>query len=269
MQVVGARPQFVKLAPVCRAIEAAQRRRRGDHEPGRAYRPALRPGDVGRLLLRAWHSAGRTSTSASAPAPRPADRPHAGSARDGDARAPAGHGADLRRHQLDARRDAGGRQAARAGRPHRGRPAQLQPADARGSEPPRRRPSFRPAVRADAGSDAQPGERGPRRPRPPRRRRHAGRDPRLRAGRARTLARARTPRAREGRLPRRDTASRGQHRGLAPRRAARSARGGRHTGAARDPPAAPAHGPRHPRCGPRAARRAADCGPWNRSATST
>ena len=55
-------------------------------------------------------------------------------------RAPAGPGTDLRRHQLDARGDARRGEAARAGRPRRSGPAQLQSPHAGGDQPRRRRP---------------------------------------------------------------------------------------------------------------------------------
>ena len=66
MQVVGARPQFVKLAPVCRAIAAANAGGARIENFVVHTGPALRPGDVRRLLRRARRSRRPTSTSASA-----------------------------------------------------------------------------------------------------------------------------------------------------------------------------------------------------------
>ena len=54
------------------------------------------------------------------------------------------------------------RQAGRAGRPRRGRPAQLRSADAGGDQPGRRRPPLALALRADADGRRQPARRGDR-----------------------------------------------------------------------------------------------------------
>ncbi len=162
IQVVGARPQFVKLAPVCRAIDAARNQ-------GAA---------IESLIV---HTGQHYDTSMSDVFFDELDIPRA----DVDLGIGSGsHGRQtgrmlekLEETFVERRPDlvltygdtnstlaatlAGG-EAARSGRPHRSGPAQLQPADAGGSESPRRRPPFRPAVRADAGIHAQPLERRPR-----------------------------------------------------------------------------------------------------------
>ena len=62
--VVGARPNFMKSAPVHRALAALDPVARARARP---YGPALRRRDVGRLLRGARAAAARTSSSASAP----------------------------------------------------------------------------------------------------------------------------------------------------------------------------------------------------------
>ena len=69
----------------------------------------------------------------------------AGSAAPGSStrsRRAAGLGARLRRHELDARRRAGGRRGRRPARARRGRAAQLRPLDAGGAQPDRDRPAL-------------------------------------------------------------------------------------------------------------------------------
>ena len=69
-----------------------------------------------------------------------------------------------------------------AGRPPRGRPALVQPPDARGAQPRAHRPRRRPAAGAHADGDGPPRRRGPGEPEPARRRRHDRRLPRRRRG---------------------------------------------------------------------------------------
>ena len=132
--VLGARPQFIKAAVVSPGADGA----RGVPRGAAAHRAALRRADVGRLLR-----------GAGDPGADLAPRHRLGSARRSRpgrmleaiesvlARSPARLGAGLRRHQLDARRRAGRRQAAHPGRARRGGPALLQPHDAGGDQPDR------------------------------------------------------------------------------------------------------------------------------------
>ena len=263
MQVVGARPQFVKLAPVCRAIEAANARAQQIESlvvhTGQHYDPAM--SDV--FFSELGHPEADLDLGIGSGIARATDRPHAGSAGDGDHRAPAGPGADLRRHQLDARRDARGRRSCTCRSPT-SRPG-LRSFN-------RRMPEEANRLVADHLSDLLFA------PTPEAMRNLANEGL---AARARLVGdvmldaiRAFAPVALERSrvLERLGLAKGGYlvatlHRaentdGLAPRRAARSARGGRHARAARGPAAASAHGPRHSRRGPRAAhgRRIADRG---------
>ena len=135
LTVVGARPQFVKAAPVSRALRAGTR---GDPGP---HRPALRRRDERVLLPRPGDpGAGREPRGRQRHARRD-DRRDAASARAGDARARARRGPRLRRHQLDPGRGGGGREAdlprwpAAMARARGGRPALVQPAHAGGAQP--------------------------------------------------------------------------------------------------------------------------------------
>ena len=156
--VVGARPNFMKAAPVIRALEAP-RRPTAAHPHG----SALRPGHVRRLLRRArparaghqprgrlgqrtpcrprrsWSRSTRSSTGRRRPSPSST----ATSTRPSPPRIVV-------------------RQAADAARPRRGRAAQLRPVDAGGDQPAGHRPALRPAVRDQPGGRRQPAPRGPR-----------------------------------------------------------------------------------------------------------
>ena len=187
MQVVGARPQFVKLAPVCRAIAAANasgaRIENFIVHTGQHYDPAMSDVFFAELGIPAGGPRPRRRLRA-ATAGRPARMLEALEAAIVEHRPDLV--LDLRRHQLDARRDARGGEAARAGGARRGGPAQLQP---------RACPRRSTALVADHLSDLlfaptpeamrEPRARRPRGRARAGRRRDARRDPRLRAGRAR------------------------------------------------------------------------------------
>ncbi len=154
LSVVGARPQFVKLAPIAHALAG-----RCEHvivHTGQHYDERLsqvffddlaipRP-DVDLGIGSGGHGA---QTGAMLAAMEPVLQQQQ-----------PGLGAGLRRHQLDARRRARGGEAAPARRAPRGRAALVQPADARGAQPGADRPRGRPVPGADRGRDAAPGRRG-------------------------------------------------------------------------------------------------------------
>ena len=126
------------------------------HPTGHPHRPALRRGDVGCLLprprpARAGHQPRRRVGDAGRPDRGPDGRPRADLPG-----GPAGAHRRVRRHQLDDGGVAGRGQARPAGRPRRGRPAQLRRHDARGDQPARHGPAERPAVRDLARGHRQP-----------------------------------------------------------------------------------------------------------------
>ena len=140
LTVVGARPQFVKLGPLSRALRRHVRElvvHTGQH-----YDRAMSDAFFDELSLpRPDRHLGIGSGSHGAD-----DGPHAGSAR-------AGHRGDRTRagdrpgrHELDPRRSPGRRQGERPRGPRRGRAAQLRPADAGGDQPAADRPRLAPAV---------------------------------------------------------------------------------------------------------------------------
>ena len=135
--VVGARPNFMKAAPVIRALAARGVDQRLVHT-GQHYDAAMSDG----LLPRPRPARARTSTSASDPGSTPARRPRSWSPSSGrsrqirpalavvygDVNSTAGRGA---RRGEDRPAD----------RPRRGRPAQLRRHDARGDQPARHGPA--------------------------------------------------------------------------------------------------------------------------------
>ena len=254
--VVGARPNFMKAAPVMAAL-AAHRRRATAHP----HRPALRRPDVGRVLHRPrMPDAGPEPRRRLGHPGRP-DRGPPRRARGCVPSAPAGPRRRLRRRQLDAGRGARRGQAGHPGGACRGRPAQLRRHDARGDQPAPDRPAVRPAVRDQPRGLRQPDrDRRPRRAHPLRRQpddRHAARQHRpIRPGRgaggarpARALRGGHGPPAGQRRRPGPGRA----HRDDAPR--GRRARPGR--GPAPSPRPADARGERPRRGRPAARRRAA------------
>ncbi len=137
--VVGARPQFIKAAPVCRAL------RPGRHEEilvhtGQHYDANMSDVFFDELGIPAPDvQPGRRLRARTARRPARCSKRIEQVLLEREARL----GAGLRRHQLDAGRGAGGRQAAHARGPRRGRPALVQPRHARGDQPRRDRPRGR------------------------------------------------------------------------------------------------------------------------------
>ena len=142
--VVGARPNFMKMAPIIARVRGTRRRCRrvlvhtGQHYDDDDERPALR---------------------ATSGCPRPDVNLEVGSGthavqtaevmralRAGARRARAGVRRRRRRRELHARLRPGRGQEGRPGRARRGRPAQLRPGDAGGDQPRPDRPDRRPAA---------------------------------------------------------------------------------------------------------------------------
>ena len=173
--VVGNRPQFVKAAPTSVAL-----RERGIEEivlhTGQHYDRELSQVFFEELGLEEPRYALDLRTADPAEMQAAHRRPAA--------RAGAGLGARLRRHQLDAGRRTGRRRRGRSHRPRRGRAAQRRPLDARGAQPDRGRP-HRAAALHPGRALARPARRGGRaRSRRGRRRRDGRRDAAVRADRA-------------------------------------------------------------------------------------
>ena len=74
--VAGARPNFMKVAPILGTIAQARRQEASSCITGQHYDASMSD-----RLLRIWDSVNRTSTSASAPRPRSARRPGSWTAR--------------------------------------------------------------------------------------------------------------------------------------------------------------------------------------------
>ena len=138
----------------------------------------------------------------------------------------ARRGARLRRHELDAGGRARGGEAERPRGARRGRPALLRPDDARGAEPPARRPRLRAPLLPVRRGGREPRRGGDQRGRARGRRRHVRRQPAARAHRPRSLQGARDGRRRARPLPRAHPAPAGQYGagGTGPHRRGASAR---------------------------------------------
>ena len=149
--IVGARPNFVKIAPIMRAIRARERPRGAAD----THRPALRRGDERGLLRGAGHPQSRHQSGG-----RFGKRHGADGASDVETRArPRGATARSspcrRRREFDRRLRARRREAWHSARACRGGPAQQRQNHARGNQPPRHRPSFRSPLHHRTRGDRQ------------------------------------------------------------------------------------------------------------------
>ncbi len=137
-------------------------RRAGRPTTHRAYRPALRPAAVRRVLPGPVPAVAGREPGSRVGQPGPPDRGAAGGAR-GRVRGPStGLGRGLWRRQLDARGGARVRQAADARGPRRGGSPQLRRDDAGGGQSPGHGRPVEPAVRDQPGRPRQPRPRGRR-----------------------------------------------------------------------------------------------------------
>ena len=168
LSIVGARPQFVKLAPVAAALAAAgtdhvivHTGQHYDAEMSDVFFADLRipEPDVHLGVGSGSHGVQTGAMLAALDGVLDEHRPGLGLVYGDTNSTLAGA--------------AGGGEAAPARRPPRGRPALLQPADARGAQPGAHRPRRRPPARAHRGrACGHLRRRGARRPRRARRRRH-------------------------------------------------------------------------------------------------
>ena len=143
LHVVGARPNFMKAAPVLRGAESA--RRAADARP---HGPALRRAAVGRRSSSTWICPIPTSTWAWARARTPSRRRRSSSGSSAVSRAQARHGAGLRRRQLHPRGHAGGGEGRHSGRARRSGPPLRRSLDAGRDQPSRHRQARLPPVHA-------------------------------------------------------------------------------------------------------------------------
>ncbi len=161
LNIVGARPNFMKIAPICAALAAERDRRR----PSSSTPASTTTSSCRRC----------SSTSSAIPRPdvnlevgsaqpRAADGGDHGGVRAGAARTARRSGARRRRRQLHDRVRARRGEARRAGRARRGRSSQLRSHDARGDQPGADRPDLRPALHdRGVGRDQPPARRHCRR----------------------------------------------------------------------------------------------------------
>ena len=148
--VVGTRPNFMKMAPVARALDERDGFERILVHTGQHYDVAMSRVFVDELGVgEPDHYLDVGSGVA-----RRADRPRARTARAGAGRDRAGSRPRPRRRELDLRRRARRREARNPGRPRRGRAALVRPDDARGAEPDPHRRDLRPPLHPLPGGRA-------------------------------------------------------------------------------------------------------------------
>ena len=234
LSVVGNRPQFIKSGPVSEALREAGIEEVVLHT-GQHYDPELSQVFFDELGLgepRYRLEVGGLGREEMLAALRPG-------LLDAIAHRAAGLGARLRRHELDARRRAGGCRGRRPARPRRGGPAQLRPLDAGGAQPDRDRPAVAAPLRP--GRALARNARGRGRPRTGRGdgRRDGGRLLPARPARPRAIVDSGAARSRAAGVRRRHPPPRGERGAAAPGADPRGSRPNR--GAARVPRAP--HGP--------------------------
>ena len=144
LHVVGARPNFMKAAPVLHALQARPGMRQTLVHTGQHYDKNLSDVFFSQLEIPRPRRQPRCRLRYA----RPPDRRHHERLRARPARAEAGHRAGLRRRKFDGRGRSGVCEIARSRGARRGGTPLLRPHHARGSESHRHRPLSRSSVHA-------------------------------------------------------------------------------------------------------------------------